>query len=494
MNRCLFVATKSGSAVLLGGLTLALAACVPTLRRATPEPALVGRPAAEALTYPPLRFDPPDPLQLELANGIRVFLIEDHSLPLVDVFARFRGGSANFERSFLAATSAVPALLRNGGTRRLSPDSVDALIEFYSLSMSFGSGGQSSFASVNSLQRHLDLALALWADMLRNPRFDSVQVEVWRGRELDGVRRRADDPMSLAISRFNYVMYGDHPVGWIMDASDLEPEDLSRERLNRVHREIFCRDNLILGVTGAITPDEARTKLEQAFRDLPACPREFTPTEAPRIRREPGVFLIPKELNQSTVIMGHPGTIRQEDSPEYFASRVADAILGGSGFTSRILSRVRSQEGYAYSASSLWTAPRRYEGIFGATTQTKTSSTVAAIRLIREIMEEMRAEPPTPDEVRVIVDDVVNGFVFNFEDPAQIVSRRMTYVAGELPLDWLERSLAGTQRVTPVDVLDVMRRYVRPDSLIIVVVGDSTQFDEPLTTLGPVTILEPPNR
>ncbi|MBI4540448.1 MAG: insulinase family protein [Gemmatimonadetes bacterium] len=477
------------SALLVALGLVCFARPAPSAQQAPP----VGKPAIEALRFPPLRFEPPEPVEFRLRNGVKVFFIEDHSLPLIYLSARFKGGAAHFDRGLIAVTTAVPALLRNGGTRSLPPDSVDALIELYALDMAFGSGGQSSFSSVSALTRHFDLALELWADMILNPHFDSTQVEVWRGRELETVRRRPDSPSSLTISEFNHLMFGDHPVGWIMEPEDLEPADLAEPRLRRVHREIFCRENLLLGITGDVRQNDARAKLERVLAKFPPCPRELPHPLAPRIRREGGVFLIPKALNQSTVVVGQPGGIRQGNTPDFFASRVANSILGASGFTSRLLSRVRSQKGYAYSASSFWTAPLRYEGVVGALTQTKSETTVAAIRLIREIIEEMRAAPPTDHEVSVVIDDFVNGFVFNFEDPAQIVSRRMAYMAEGLPFNWLELFLDGIQKVTPPDVHGVMRRYLRPDSLTILVVGDSTKFDEPLRALGfgAPTIIEP---
>lgn len=452
---------------------------------------LVGRPAVEALRFPSLRFQPPEPKEFELTNGIKVFYMEDRSLPLVYVFARFRGGSAHFDRSLFAAATAVPALLRTGGTTTLPPDSVDKLVEFYALGMSFGSGGQSSFASLNTLTRHADFALRLWTDMLRNPRFDSAQVEIWRTRELESVRRRPDNPQSLAFSEFNHLMFGEHPVGWIMEPGDLEPEDLSPDKLRRVHRQIFCRENATLGITGDIGRQEARAALDAVLGNLPRCPRTLPEPPSPRIRRQGGVFLIPKALEQSTIVMGQPGGIRQRNHRDYFASRVANSILGASGFTSRILSRARTEKGYAYSASSFWTAPLHYEGVVGALTQTKSSTTLPAIRLIRQILQEMLDAPPLQDEVRVAIDDFVNGFVFNFEDPAAIIARRMSYVAAGLPSNWPQLFLDGVQRVTPADVRAVMRRYVRPDHMTILVVGDSTRFGEPLSALGPVTVIQP---
>jgi zinc protease len=208
------------------------------------------------------------------------------------------------------------------------------------------------------------------------------------------------------------------------------------------------------------------------------------------MRSEGGVFLIPKDLSQSTVVMAEPGGISQRDGPDYFASRIGNSILGGSGFSSRIVTRVRTEKGYAYSASSLWTTPSRYEGIIGAVTQTKSESTIAAINLILDTMRELRDVPPSQEEVRRAIDRIVNGFVFNFQDPAQIVSRQMFYLAQGLPEDWLQQYLSGIQRVGPSGVQRVFREHVDPDEMVILILGDPDDFDLPPETLGRVQIWE----
>jgi zinc protease len=152
---------------------------------------------------------------------------------------------------------------------------------------------------------------------------------------------------------------------------------------------------------------------------------------------------------------------------------------------------VRTEEGYAYSAASLWTTPRRYDGIVGAVTRTRPENTVPALRLILDIMRDMKESSPSQEEVRTAVDQIVNGFVFNFETPAQIVSRRMFYLAQELPSDWLERYLQGVQRVTPASVRTVFERNLRPEDMTILVVGDPARIGiEALESLGHVTVLE----
>jgi zinc protease len=451
----------------------------------------VGREAALQLRFDEIEFDPPEVQERSLSSGVTVFFMEDHTLPLVTVYARFRGGYALLPRRLYAAASALSGLLRSGGTANLSPDSVDFLLDFYALQTSFGSGGQSTFSSLNTLTRHLDPGLRLWTDLLRNPRFDSLEVEVWRDRQLDGTRRRADAPGLLAVSQFNRIMFGDHPVGWEFDENDLSPERVNPRAMMEVHSRILCPENLILGVVGAVSWDEMAPRLEEVVAGWPSCTQPLLEAEAPEFRRGRSVFLIPRKLTQSTIVMAKPGGITQSADGDYFASRIGNSILGASGFTSRLLSRVRTDMGLAYGVSSFWTTPARYEGIVGATTQTKTESTVEATRLILRIMEEMTELPPEQAEVDRIVSQIVNSFVFNFQDPSQIVSRQMFYQAQELPEDWLERYVDGIQRVTPQAVQRVFRRYVDPQDMLILVVGDPEGFDEPLEVLGDVYVWDP---
>jgi zinc protease len=437
-----------------------------------------------------LRFDPPEPRRLQTTKGVEVLLLEDHTLPLVSVFARFRGGPSNFPRTHLAASSAVPGLLRSAGTISMAPDSVDRALEFYAAQTTFGGGGESSFASLNTLTEHLEPALQVWFELLKRPGFDSAMVEVWRGQAIEGARRRADDPGSLAISQFNRLMYGDHPIGWDIGIGDLAETALQTGRLREVHGAIFCPQNMTLGIVGDLDWATARPLIEEALADWPDCAAEVAEPPLARFETPPGLYLIEKDLPQSTVIVGKPSEVRLSDDKGYFASRIGNSVMGASGFTSRLMSRLRTERGYAYSAASVWTTPRRSQGILGAVTQTKSESTVAAIRLIREILEELTREAPDEAEVQDAIARISNGFVFNFQDASRVVSRQMLYLSQGLPLDWLQRYLEGIRGVKAGDVLRVIADNVASEELVILVVGDPDAFDEPLETLGPVTRLE----
>jgi len=448
----------------------------------------VGREAALALEYSPLEFQAPEVERRSLDSGTQIFYLRDPSLPLVSLYARFRGGYSLLPKRVYAAATALPGLLRTGGTRNLSPDSVDHLVEFYALQTVFGGGGESTFSSVNTLTKHLKPALALWGEILKAPRFDPLAVEVWRGRQAENIRRRQDNPSGLAFAEFNRIMFGDHPIGWEMSEEDLTPDRLSTGTLMEVHHRIFCPENLILGAVGDVDWETLEPLLNEMLADWPACVGELEEPGEPEMRQGPEVFLIPKDLPQSTVILGQAGGVSQSSGSEYFASRIGNSILGGGGFSSRLLTRIRTERGWAYGASSVWTAPAHHEGMVGAVTQTKSGSTVAAIRLILETMGEMRETPPTDAEVNHTVSQIVNGFVFNFQDPAQIVSREMYYLARGLRSDWLEVYLKGIQEVSPRDVQRVFESHVEPEKMIILILGNPESFDLPPEVLGPVQI------
>ena len=450
------------------------------------------REMVRALEFEELRFTPPVVRKETLSSGVDVLFLEDRTLPLVTLYARFKGGYALLPRDLYAAATALPGLIRSGGTKALSPDSVDHLLDFYALQTAFGGGGESTFSSLNTLTKHLAPAIELWRELLRNPRFDSAEVEIWRGRQIETIRRRKDSPGGLAFSEFNRLMFGDHPIGWEMDLGDLAPTRLSTETLGMVHSRVFCPEHLIFGVVGDTSWETLEPLLEGMVDEWPACSAPLSEPRVPEMRREAGVFLIPRDLNQSTVVLAQPGGISQGATDDYFASRIGNSILGASGFNSRLVTRVRTEKGWAYSASSLWTAPSRYEGIVGAVTQTKSESTISAVRLILDTMAEMKATPPAAAEVDRAVSQIVNGFVFNFQDPAQIVSRQMFYLSQGLPEDWLERYIRGIQRVSPNDVQRVFQKHVDPEEMIILILGNPTAFDLPPETLGNVQIWEVP--
>lgn len=441
----------------------------------------------ERLRYSPLEFKPPMPEERTLSNGIPVYLLEDRTLPLVDVVAASRRGTAHFDPARYGAAEAVGVTMRTGGTEALTPDSLDKELEFLAASLGTGTSDETSRAFLNVLSRHLRRGLELWADVIRRPRHDPSRIEVYRRQQLESWRRRNDTPGSILSRAFTKVMYGDHPLGRMLKPEHLE--GLTPEALKAVQAEIFCPENLVIGATGDFEAGELVAELERLLGDMPRC-REPLP-ELPPVSFPwgPAVIYVHKDANQTNIRMGAPGGILLREDPEYFAAEVLDFVLGASGFTSRMVKRVRSDAGYAYSVGTFWGAETEREGIFGALAQTKVESTVAAIRLMHEVIRDIVENPPTPEEIRTAKDFVANSFVFRFETPFQIVGQQVNYRIDGLPPDWFARYLRGIQSVTRDDLVRVAQKHLKPDALTLVVVGDSARFDQPVRALGPVRVM-----
>jgi len=454
------------------------------------EPPPVGREAVEALVHPPLLFDPPRADEYEIL-GIPVFHLYDPILPLVDFQLVIRGGSGHLPRSDFAPSTALPFQLRPGGTSRLHPDSLNLRLDLLALQVDIGSSGGGTQVGLNALSAAFPEGLDLLREILLEPGFDPEALEVWRGQEVEWIRRREDDPGSLAFAEFNRLMFGDHPVGWVMEEEELAPDRLSVEALRRIHQTLFCRDRLLLGVSGDLPWEEAEALIERFLAPWPACTVPIEEPPPPDLRRGGGVFILPKEVPQSTVILAQPGGILQGDTPDFFASRLADHILGGAGFSSRIMTKIRTEEGLAYGAASLWTTGIRHEGVVGAFTQTRADRTVAAARLLLEILAAFRETAPDQEEIEDSLDELSGGYVFAFQSAAQIVGRRLSYRAQRLPEDWLERYLEGLQEVTPEAILEVVRAHIHPEEMTILIVGDPRQFDLGLEGLGELWELAP---
>lgn len=435
-----------------------------------------------------LRFQPPAPKRVTLSNGVPVYLLRDASLAVLNVQIASKAGVAHLPDSLWGVGWQADGLLRTGGTTRLTPDSVDKLVEFYAINIGFATDNESSSGFVSGLARYRDVMLELAVDMMRHPRNDSSRVHITQGQQQEGWRRRNDQPQSVLGRAWNQVMLGDHPLG----RSIVTPPEIAGftpERFRWAQERIFCPQNILLGVSGDFDERALLRQLESLFRGWPACQpglREMPPV---RFAAGPQVVLVEKDINQTNIRMGHGGGIKVADTPDYFAAQVADFLLGGSGFTSRLLQRVRSDSGFAYSTFSVWEADTKREGMFFAGAQIRTEKTVAGVKLMRDVVASMERDPVTPDDVKLAQDNTVNSFVFQFETPGQIVGQQLQYAVDGLPAKWFDVYLRGVQAVTPQQVTAVAQRHIKPDRLVTVVVGKSSTFDRPLAELGTVTVL-----
>lgn len=434
-----------------------------------------------------IRFTPPSPRQIRLSNGVQVFLLEDHSLPQLQINIVGRHGVANLPDSLFGPGWQADGLMRTGGTTTLSPDSVDKLVEFYAFQLGFSTGYETSTAFGSGLSRYTDIMFDLLFDMMRNPRDDSTRIAEVQATVQENWRRRNDQPGSILNRAWNQIMLGDHPLARTL-ATPEEAARFTPAVMRGVQARLFCPDRFVIGVTGDFVERDMVARLERKFRGWARCAPGNRETPAVQVPEGPRTVLIEKDVTQSSIYMGQASGIRVSNTPEYFAAQVADFLLGGGGgFNSRLLSRVRSDSGFAYSAFSNWGAEPRREGLFFAGAQTRANKTVAAISLMRDVIGSMATQPVTASDVRLAQDAEINSFVFRFQNPAQIVGQQLQYAIDGLPANWFDIYLQGIQNVTPDAVTGAARRYLHSDRLITVVVGKSSAFDAPLSNLGPVT-------
>ncbi len=442
----------------------------------------------QALQYPALRFNPPQAKKITLSNGVPVYLLEDHSLPVINVQLVSKVGVANVPDSLWGIGWQADGLLRTGGTTRLTPDSVDKLIAFYALNVGFSTDHEQSTASFSGLSRYTTQLLDLGFEMMRSPRNDSSRVRITAAQQQENWRRRNDTPGSVLGRAWSQVMLGDHPLGRTLVNPD-EVAGFTSARFRWVQERLYCPQNFLIGVSGDFQQAQLVATLEREFRGWERCKPGLREVPPVAYAQGPKLVLVEKDVNQTNITMGQAGGIKVADTPDYFAAQVADFLLGGSGFTSRLLARVRSDSGFAYSVFSNWGAETKREAQFIAGAQIRAEKTVAGIDLMRRTIASMAAEPVTARDVKLAQDNEVNSFVFRFESPAQIVGQQLAYAADGLPANWFDVYLRGIQTVTPEQVRQVAERYLHPDKLVIVVVGKPGAFDKALSSLGAVTTL-----
>jgi len=243
-----------------------------------------------------------------------------------------------------------------------------------------------------------------------------------------------------------------------------------------------------LAVWGDFDTEDMIGKIGDAFAQWG--PNDLEPPPTPEVDYEwpSSVNLVRKAgLNQSNIYLGHIGGVMSD--PDYFALTVMNQILGG-GFTGRLFKNVRSRQGLAYSVFGHYSSSLDHPGQFYVGCQTKSSSTVHAIKAMVEEIEKIKSEEVTDEELAIAKESYLNSFVFNFDSKGEIIRRLMTYEFYGYPPDFLQRTREEVEEVTARDVLRVAREHLRPDALQILVVGNPDDFDEPLSTLGQVNEID----
>jgi zinc protease len=439
------------------------------------------------MRFPPLELTIPrvgrEVERRVLPNGLVLYLASDRSLPLIKAYALFRAGSLYESPSRPGVAQFTASQLRSGGTETMGFDALNEELEVLGVSIESAASPETISLTVNALAREADRALQLFAEMLRRPAFASAPLDIQRGRVLEDLRRVAENPSRLATREFARVMYTDaHPLG--RPLTPTEARAIQREDLLAHYRRLVRPDNMFLAVVGDFSVEELAAKVQAQLGEwAPSGPLDLPSLPAVEPRFERGVYILPRELTQSTVLLGHFGIRRS--NPDRYAVQIMDMILGGGGFNSRIMERVRTEEGLAYSVASYFPVSTRDVSLFRVSVQTRNDNVPRAVKTVLEEMDRMRNGLVTPGELAGAKESIINSFVFRFTSRFSVVTQLLMLEFDEYPPDYLDTMLDRYRAVTREDVQRVAREYLRPEAATVLVVGDAGRFEEALATFGP---------
>jgi zinc protease len=427
----------------------------------------------------------PGPVPVErwtLPNGLTALFVERHTIPAVQVHLMIKTGSLADPsgRSGLAALTS--GTLTKGTATRSAVEIADA-IDFIGGSLTADATEDFSSVSLTVLKKDLQAGLALMTDVVRSPAFPVAEVDRVRGETLSAIQANKDDPGAVAEQAFAPLVFGLHPYGRPVEGTETTVPALTREETVAFHRTYYRPNNAVLVVVGDLSSKEARRIVKAAFGawDKQAIPAVTVPTVTPLKERR--VSLVEKELTQATVVLGHVGIARND--PDFYAVTVMNYILGGGSFSSRMMSRIRDDEGLVYGISSGYDA-KVYPGAFSVSLQTKTESAPVAIRAVLEEIVKMRAEGATEAELEAAKNYLAGSFPLRYETNSRLAPLLGAVELYGLGLGYFEDYPNKIRAVTLADVRRVAASRLDPERYALVVVGKTGDIESELPSEAPV--------
>ncbi|MEL7037358.1 MAG: pitrilysin family protein [Cyanobacteria bacterium J06592_8] len=433
------------------------------------------------LTFPPLpEIQLPEYTRYQLDNGIIVYLMEDRELPLVGGTALFRTGSRYEPEDKVGLAGLTGGVMRSGGTTIHPASKLNQILEQKAASVETGIGTTSGRVGFSALSEDLENVFGLFAEVIQNPTFDPQKLELAKTQEKGGIARRNDSPERIAGREFQKLIYGeDSPYARTVEYETLN--NIQREDLVEFYQQYFHPENMILGIVGDFQTSQMKALIDERFG-------QWNPTNTAEIPPEPNAtqahqggmyFISQPQLTQSYIEMGHLGGER--NNPDYPELSVLNGVL--NGFGGRLFNQIRSDRGLAYTVYGVWSANYDYPGVFIAGGQTRSDATVDFLKAMRVELEKVRSEPVKSEELSYAKDSTLNSFIFNFASPDQTLSRVMLYEYYGYPKDFIFDYQRQVEAATVEDIQRVAQKYLKPDEMVTLVVGNETAIQPPLTSL-----------
>jgi len=445
----------------------------------------------EDLKFPPLKFEPPNPanFRVVLANGLRGYIREEKALPIVNITAVIHTGSLYLPKEKAGLDSLLSECLIKGGTKTRTGSAIEDRIDFLGGTLNFSVSERTSTLSMSVLSKDLDEGLDLFFDVLMNPEFREDSLKLTKGRVVEQMRTANDNPSQVLAREYQKVLYGEHPITY--EATKASVEAISPADLKAFHAKYFFPKNVIIAAAGDFSREQLKNKINKyasrwANKSLsfPAISKSFP-------QPEPGVYFIQKKINQGYISIGHLGI--EDTNPDYFAVQVMNFILGGGSFTSRITSKVRSDEGLAYNTGSRFIYRWGFPGTFAGYVQTKSETVGYAISLILKEFDRIKQEPVSDAEMETAINYYLESFADFFQSPIFTMVNFANLEMQGKPMNYYSTYRDRIKAVTKEKVMEMAKKYIQPDRMVIMIVGDwepcnkgSDKFPGPLDKLGKI--------
>jgi zinc protease len=415
--------------------------------------------------------------QWNLANGAKVFLVESHGIPMVDVEVDFDAG-ARRDPADKSGLASVTAMMTSKGIAAVADrpalDENQLSEAWADLGGSFGegAGGDRMSFTMRSLSYPdlLPKAVQLAARQLGEPSFPEAIWRRERERISASIREANTRPGTIAGRVFAAAVYGSHPYGYDTTEASLARISVADMRGFYGSHVQPCRAKV--SVVGDVTRAQAETLATTLLARLPqppggVCePLPAVPEVAPLTG--PKVEAIPFQSAQAHVLIGQPGFKRSD--PDYFPLIVGNYILGGGGFVSRLTHEVREKRGLSYSVYSYF-SPGLHAGAFTVGMQTRPDQTAEAVKVSREVLARFVADGPTDAELKAAKDNLIGGFALRIDSNRKLLDNVANIAWNDLPLDYLDTWTRQVERVSVSDIKAAFTRKLQPDRMVVVTVG-----------------------
>jgi zinc protease len=411
------------------------------------------------------------PVRSVLNSGIVLLTSEQRALPMVSVELLVHAGS-RYDIPEQEGLANLTARLLTYGTERRSALEISEILDFIGASLSTDCGEDLASVSLTILKKDLPVGLELLAEILTQASFPQDEIERRKQAVIASIKASEENPGDIAQKSFQRALYPNSPFGRPVEGTEASVKAIPRESLTGFHGRYYRPNRTILAVVGDIAHDEIVKAVEHAFRgwakgEPPAAPL------VPSVIGSEQTIRVNRDLTQANIILGQAGIARE--NPDYYAVQVMNYILGGGGFSSRVMDSIRNERGLAYSVYSYFNAEKG-RGSFQLVMQTKNDSAQEAIRVATEEVRRIREKPVTEQELNDAKDYLIGSFPLRFDTNRKVANFVALVEFYGLGLDYRERYPDFIRKVTREDVLRVAKQYLYPEKLITVIVGNQKKI------------------